>query len=136
MHDPSPLCPREPTALLLADRLQRTSGQAQHVELVDDDGGVGKHGMDGLVVGPPPIHGHEFHPFVVSQALQERDHTRPVPIAEQIEDDPLLHVGEHAPGPAAEMDLVDAEPVRCDERARRIQGLGVLGEDAPNRALS
>jgi hypothetical protein len=53
----------------------------------------------------------------------------------QIEDGPLLHVGEHAPGPTAEMDLVDAEPVRRDEWSRRIQGLSVLGEDATDRAL-
>ena len=42
MHEPSPLRPAEPTAVLLADRLQRSIGQAQHVELVNNDGGVGR----------------------------------------------------------------------------------------------
>ena len=64
------------------------------------------------------------------KAQEEGDHSRAVPIAQQIQDGPLLDIREDAPRPTPEVDLVDAQPGRRDERARLIQRLGVRAKDA------
>lgn len=62
VHESSALGRRERLPELLADPFDRGIGHLEHVELVNDNDGLGQDGLDSFLVRPPHVHGHQLNP--------------------------------------------------------------------------
>lgn len=108
-------------------------GQANDVELIDDDRHVRENDLAGPAVRSPHIHGYDLQGAMVIKAGQPLYHGVLVAVWQEIENRSISDVGEDAPRPAHSEDLIDTQDLWGDGLVEIIDHLGVSLKDVPDR---
>ena len=119
----------------LADGLHRHARHADDVELVHHDSGLGHRLAHGVEVRTPHVHRDHLDRLPLGEGLQVGRHGLLVPLLQHPEDGPLGQVGQNAPGPLEQVNLVDAHAFGRLEHGLGVQPLDVGPEHVADGLL-
>lgn len=119
----------------LAHLLQGIVGHAHHMELIDHDAGLWQHRLDRCSVGIPHVHADDLDLLPVFHLHQVVGHHVLTAGGQQVEQGPLLDVGQDAAVALVQVQLVNAENAGRLEAVPAPQEFGAGVENVAYRLL-